>query len=230
MKAMLPAKMSRASSRVTQRCRNAQASGPAYARVSGERSSWAWASSTGGDRSSSPARRRYTCGLANQYASTGTIVSDTIHDAARAITTVSANGRNSSPAVPLTSSSGANTNIATRVEEVTAPPATSPVASMIARPPLVLPYPPRCRVMFSITTIESSTIRPMVIVRPASESMFKVVLVASIPTKAISIDSGIEIAEMIVGRTASRKTRMTSTAKARPSAPPRSPARRWTPG
>src|SRR5699024_8626796 len=62
----------------------------------------------------------------NQYANTGTIVKATSVDPIMARTTVSANGRKSSPAMPSTNRMGTNTMTVTNVEEITAE-ETSPV-------------------------------------------------------------------------------------------------------
>ena len=107
----------------------------------------------------------------NQYASTGTIVSDTNRDAASAIVTVSANGRNSSPVMSPTRASGRNTATVVRVDAVIAP-ATSRTADLIAS--ILVSPSPMCRLMFSITTIESSTTRPIAIVSAPSVMMLSV--------------------------------------------------------
>ena len=104
----------------------------------------------------------------NQNARTGTIVSATSSDASRAIEVVSANGRNSSPVWPDTKTSGRNTATVVSVEAVMAP-ATSPTAARMFLnlvPPIVWR-----RRMASITTIESSTTRPIEMVSAESVSM-----------------------------------------------------------
>ena len=60
-------------------------------------------------------------GRRNQYASTGTTVSDTSSEASRATVTVIANGANSCPTNPPTRAIGANTATVVRVDAVTAP-------------------------------------------------------------------------------------------------------------
>src|SRR5699024_12013698 len=127
-------------------------------------------------------------------------------------TTVSAKGRKSSPAMPSTSRIGTNTMTVTTVEEITAD-ETSPVALVI-----VLSFDSplgaclRCRMMFSMTTMESSTMRPMVIINPARDIILTVVPVASMPTNANSTDNGMVIPVMMVGRSDNRNTKMTKTA------------------
>ena len=107
----------------------------------------------------------------NQYASTGTMVRATKRDAPSAMVTVRANGRNSSPVMSLTSASGRNTATVVTVDAVTAV-ATSRTAAVMART-FVSPRV-RCRLMFSMTTMESSTTRPIAIVSAPSVMMLSV--------------------------------------------------------
>jgi hypothetical protein len=71
-------------------------------------------------------------GLRNQYASTGTTVSDTSSEASNATVTVIAKGENSSPTNPPTNAIGRNTATVVSVDDVTAP-ATSRTPSSTAR-------------------------------------------------------------------------------------------------
>ena len=73
--------------------------------------------------------------------------------------------------------------------------------------------------MFSITTIESSTTRPMAIVRPPRVKMLSEKSASPKPMKVISTEVGMETAVMMVDFTLSRKTRITKTAKLRPKIP-----------
>ena len=101
----------------------------------------------------------------NQKASSGTIVSATNSEAVRAMATVTAKGRNSSPVEPETVATGRKTATVVRVEAVTAPPTSltaSTMSSIDGR--RVCPV---LRLMFSITTIESSTTRPTATVSAA---------------------------------------------------------------
>jgi len=107
----------------------------------------------------------------NQLASTGTTVRATRSEAASARVTVQAKGRKISPACPPTRPMGANTATVVSVELVTAP-ATSLTARMIeSGPNSPMAW---CRLMFSITTIESSTTRPIATVSAAKVRMFRV--------------------------------------------------------
>ena len=107
----------------------------------------------------------------NPEANTGTTVSDTIRDASRATTAATAKGRKISPACPPTRPMGRNTATVVSVDDVTAP-LTSLTALMIdLRPNSPSPW---CRLMFSITTMESSTTRPTATVNAARVRMFRV--------------------------------------------------------
>ncbi len=99
--------------------------------------------------------------MRNQYARTGITVSDTSSEASRATVTVIANGAKSWPTNPPTSAIGANTATVVRVDAVTAPATSRTPVMMACR--FSSPYS-RCRLMFSNTTIESSTTRPTAMV------------------------------------------------------------------
>ncbi len=73
--------------------------------------------------------------------------------------------------------------------------------------------------MFSITTIESSTTRPIEIVSAPSVRMLSEYPKVWMPMNVISTLVGIEIAVTRVARTDIRNTRITSTAKTKPSRP-----------
>ncbi len=70
---------------------------------------------------SASAARCFGALLRNQDASTGTIVSETTSEARSAIETVTANGRNSWPAMPETNAIGRKTATVVSVEAVMAP-------------------------------------------------------------------------------------------------------------
>ena len=106
-------------------------------------------------------------GRRNQNASTGTTVSATSREASSATVTVIAKDAKICPTMPPTSAIGVNTATVVSVDAVTAP-ATSRTPAMIACS-LASPYP-RCRLMFSSTTIESSTTRPTATVNAPSVS------------------------------------------------------------
>ena len=73
--------------------------------------------------------------------------------------------------------------------------------------------------MFSRTTIESSTTRPMAMVSAPSVSMFSDRSRVHSTISASTTDSGMETAVTSVERIDARKTRMIRTAKSRPSPP-----------
>ncbi|MNM93853.1 hypothetical protein D3C81_1062410 [compost metagenome] len=70
--------------------------------------------------------------------------------------------------------------------------------------------------MFSITTIESSTTRPMATVIAPNVIMFSVISICFRARMAISRDNGIEIIEIMVERMLRRKIRMINTANKAP--------------
>jgi len=161
--ASVPANTATASTRVISRCRSDQPNTGRYALCSQV------------SFSSAPSACSFaSClvvGRMNHDASTGTTVRDTNRDASSEIVTVIAKGRKISPACPPTSPIGRNTATVVRVELVTAP-ATSLTALMIeSRPHSPSPW---WRLMFSITTIESSTTRPIATVSAPSVRMLSV--------------------------------------------------------
>ena len=76
--------------------------------------------------------------------------------------------------------------------------------------------------MFSMTTIESSTTRPIATVRPPSVMTFRVTFVCLRNTIAMRIESGIDTAAMMVARQLRRNSMMTTTANSAPRSPSRS--------
>ena len=85
--------------------------------------------------------------------------------------TVSANGRNNSPVTSPTKAIGRNTATVVIVDAVMAP-ATSRTARTIVAARSTPAT--NCRLMFSMTTMESSTTRPMAIVNAPSVMMLSV--------------------------------------------------------
>ena len=82
----------------------------------------------------------------------------------------------STPAIPVRKVSGRNTAIITKVEAI-----MERETSLVANTAAALGFEPRsiCVVMFSNTTMESSTTRPMAMEMDDKEMMFKVLPVAS---------------------------------------------------
>lgn len=98
-------------------------------------------------------------------------MSETKSEAPSAIAVVRAKGRNSSPVMSPTSASGRNTAMVVTVEAVIAE-ATSFTPTVMA---CSFSSPrARCRLMFSTTTIESSTTRPIAIVMAPRVRMLSV--------------------------------------------------------
>ena len=90
------------------------------------------------------------------------MVSETSSEAISAMAMVRANGRNSSPVDPLTNEIGKKTATVVMVDAVMAPATSRTAPTMVSA--LSTPAT-RWRLMFSITTIESSTTRPIAMVR-----------------------------------------------------------------
>ena len=159
----------------------------------------------------------------NQKARTGTTVMETISEATRAMATVTAKGRNSSPVTPETTATGRNTATVVAVDAVTAPDTSLTEATMSAGVSAACPV--SRRLMFSSTTMESSTTRPTATVRAARVKMFSENPPTCRPIMATSSDSGMEMAVISVERTDIRNSRITRTANPSPSAP--STVRSW---
>ncbi len=140
----------------------------------------------------------------------------------RAIDTVTANGRKSCPAMPDTNAMGRNTATVVSVDAVIAPATCRTEATT---PSTVSGPSPLRRLMFSMTTIESSTTRPMAMVSAPSVKMLRVLPLVQSPMRVMSRESGIETAAMTVDRHDQRNARITSTAKSSPSPP--STERSW---
>ncbi len=101
------------------------------------------------------------CGFRNFALSIGVVVSDTTSDTRIATDSVTANSRNSRPTIPPISRIGINTAISDVLIDSTVKPISFDPSSprRTASCPLS-----RCRLMFSITTIASSTTKPVEIV------------------------------------------------------------------
>src|SRR6516165_8239979 len=122
---------------------------------------------------------------------------------------VRANCRKRIPVVPGKSATGTNTETSTSDVATTAP-ATSFIATLAALCGSVIPST-MCRSTFSITTIASSTTRPVASVMPNSVSVLiekpKSLTKANVPTS----DTGIVMAGISVVRQSCRNRNMTST-------------------
>ncbi|MNJ46687.1 hypothetical protein D3C77_418240 [compost metagenome] len=77
----------------------------------------------------------------------------------------------------------------------------------------------KCEYIFSITTILSSTTRPIAMNMPPSVRMFKEMSKEFITSSVIRIDSGIETRTIKVMRIFRRNSRMTSAASSAPVSP-----------
>ena len=130
--------------------------------------------------------------------------------------TVTAKGWNSSPDNPPTNASGRNTATVVMVDAVTAV-ATSLTPSRMAT--MRSSPSDKCLLMFSTTTIESSTTRPIEMVTAPIVRMLSEKSLAHIPMNVSNNDVGIDTAVTRVDRTDMRKIRMMMMAKAKPRRP-----------
>jgi hypothetical protein len=129
---------------------------------------------------------------------------------------VKVNGMKRSRACPSRKMVGRNTTMVVMVDTKMGI-ATSRAASSTALP-RGLPGMARCRLMFSSSTMESSTRRPTASARPPSVKTFRVCPSMYIATMVRSRDSGIAVKMMRVETKDRRKRRMTAKASREPMA------------
>jgi len=118
--------------------------------------------------------------------------------------------------MPVRNTIGRKTATVASVEEVT--------AVVISRAPVYaatigLSPSATCRLMFSSTTIASSTTRPMATIMPPRVRMFRVMPCHHSTSSAASSESGIETPATIVALPLRRNRKMTAMAKRAPSSP-----------
>ena len=123
-------------------------------------------------------------------ASTGVSVNETSSENSVATVTTMPNSCMYLPTNPLRNASGKNTTTSTSVIAIAAPPIS--VRPLIAASPGDCPMS-RCRVMFSSTTIESSTRIPMISESPISETLSSVRPMMRMTTNVASSEDGIAI-------------------------------------
>jgi hypothetical protein len=139
-------------------------------------------------------------------------VSDTTIEIKIAVAIVTANSRNRRPTIPPISRSGMNTATSERVIESTVKPISPAPASAAAKGPLPCS---RYRVMFSITTIASSTTKPVEMVSAMSERLSRLYPIRYMTPKVPMSDSGTATLGMMASRglrrnaNTTRMTRMT---------------------
>jgi hypothetical protein len=140
--------------------------------------------------------------------SIGVTVSDTTEDTSKATLTVIANSRNSLPTTPLMNSSGINAAINDSVIDTTVNDTwrTPSSAALNGFSP-----DSTWRMMFSITTIASSTTNPTAIVMPISDRLSMVYPATLRMPNVPAIDSGIASAGISVAQKPRRNRNTTST-------------------
>ena len=138
------------------------------------------------------------CRARRRPASTGTSVRLTTIETTRATVSAKLNDWKNCPVTPRTKASGKKTRIVVSVEPITAPLISRLARSMASSP--VCPSA-RCRAMFSMTTTESSMIRPMATASPPSDIRFSVSPESRRKRKLITRLKGIARAVSSVART-----------------------------
>src|SRR5699024_5125955 len=147
----------------------------------------------------------------------GTIVIATNNDAAKAKVTAKAKGINNSPTGPVTKARGEKTAIVTMVEERIGV-SICLVASLIKAPPDSFSSDKFIRLcIFSITTIESSTTRPIATVNESIVIIFNDISICFKISNAMSKDKGIDITEINVERILRKNNKIIITANKAPS-------------
>ncbi len=140
-------------------------------------------------------------------ASIGVSVNETNSENSVATVTTMPNSCMYLPTNPLRNASGRNTTTSTSVIAIAALPIS--VRPLIAASPGDCPMS-RCRVMFSSTTIESSTRMPMMSERPISDTLSSVSPITRITTNVASSDDGIAIITTTALRQACRNSMSTT--------------------
>jgi hypothetical protein len=143
----------------------------------------------------------------------GTTVIATTYDAAIDNTTAHDSAPNSDFATPNRNITGENTIMVVTVEASTA----SATSSLPSRAAAAGDLPSsRCRLMFSSTTIELSTSRPIASANPPRVMMLMVEPLISSPKAAAKIESGIDRKIATVELKLPRKMRITTEASTAP--------------
>src|SRR5208283_5753659 len=131
-------------------------------------------------------------------------------DTTIAVDSVTANSRNSRPTIPPINSSGMNTAISDMLIVITVKPISRAPSSVAANGSIPSSM---CRVMFSITTIASSTTNPVEIVSAISDRLSRLnphrYITANVPTSDVgTATAGISVARGL--RRNTNTTRITS--------------------
>src|SRR5471032_3159878 len=149
-------------------------------------------------------------GLSSQAHSIGVVVSEITSEIMTAADSVTANSRNSAPSWPPMNSSGMNTAISDRLIDSTVKPtsrAPSRAASKRFMPASMW------RVVFSSTTMASSTTKPVATVSAISDRLFRLKPSRYITPKVPSSDTTVATAGTKVARRLRRKALTTSTTR-----------------
>ncbi len=151
------------------------------------------------------------CALRKRLHSAGVSVSEMIIETTMAATRVTVNSRKNAPIMPSANSSGMNTATSEAViETMVKPISRAPVRAACMRG---MPSS-RWRMMFSITTIASSTTKPIAITSASRLRLFRVKPSTYITSAAPASESGTVTAAIRVGASRRRNSAMVSTTMA----------------
>ena len=143
----------------------------------------------------------------NRYAHIiGVVVKEMIIDTTMAVESVTANSRKSLPTIPPMSNKGMKTAISEMLMVSTVKPISCAPFNVAANGSMPSS---RCRVMFSITTMASSTTKPVEIVSAISERLSRLYPHRYITAKVPMRETGTATAGISVARPFRRKTNTT---------------------
>src|SRR5580704_3208212 len=141
----------------------------------------------------------------------GVTVTDTTMDKAMETESTTANSRNSRPTTPLIIRMGMKTAISEMLIERT----VKPISSAPLRAACIGFMPSsRWRVMFSMTTIASSTTNPVAMVSAISERLSSVYPIRYMAPKVAMIETGTDMLGIKVDQALRRKMKTTKTTSA----------------
>ena len=153
-----------------------------------------------------------SCGCRKRAHSAGVRVSDTSADTMIAATRVRVNSRKNAPSMPWAKMIGRNTATSEAVMETMVKPISRAPAIAACRRGMPAS---RWRMMFSITTMASSTTKPMAMTSASRVRLLRVKPSTIITTAAPASDSGTVTAAISVGASRRRNSAMVSTTIAR---------------
>src|SRR5215469_16725761 len=145
-------------------------------------------------------------GLRNFAHIVGVVVSETTSETAIATLKVTANSRNSRPTIPLIISKGMNTATSDVLMDTTVNPISAAPLNVACTTPIPCS---RYRVIFSSTTIASSTTNPVEMVRAINDKLSRLYPSRYITPNVPTSESGTAMLGMMVARTVRKNTNTT---------------------